>query len=60
MVPRFVTSYKYTNIFLCPLVLRLICALSAASLEDAEEYYRVLLHVEDHGPLRAAEEGEGR
>lgn len=28
-------------------------------MEDAEKCDRVLLHVEDDGPLRAAEEGKG-
>lgn len=29
-------------------------------MEDTEEHSGVLLHVEDDGPVRPAEEGEGR
>lgn len=30
----------------------------SASVEDAEEHHRVLLHVEDHGQIRTAEESQ--
>lgn len=33
--------------------------LSTAALEDVEEYYRVLLYVEDDGPLCTAETCQG-
>ena len=36
-----------------------LCILFTVTVENPEEHHRILLHVEDYGPLRPAEESKG-